>query len=235
MGYPHIDWNDEWLKEHIDLPSFSVLRDEYNKEFGTNVTLSAIKNHVHLKLGINKTRQTHRHYTDEQLEWLKENYSKLGCREACKQFNERFNESRTFSSMKNFGTNHNVRVDADVATKNKLICGARKDGSKRELKPVGSTRLECGRLMIKTKEGWKASGKAVWEEVNGKVPDGYTVTHLDGDTTNYSVDNLALVTIRQLGILSGCNLRSSNPEITKTAIIWSQLYDALGLKKNEVI
>lgn len=234
MGYPHVDWNDEWLKEHIDLPSFSVMRDEYNKTFGTNVKLSAIKNHVRLKLNINKEHQTSKRYTDEQIAWLKENYPVLGCRESLKQFNEKFNESRTFSSMKNFGVKYGIHVNENVATENKLKYGARKEGSKREMRPVGSTRLDCGRLLIKTKDGWKASGRAVYEAVHGKIPEGYFVTHLDGDTTNYGIDNLALISSKYMGLLQGCNLRSNNPEVTKTAILWCELYDALGLKKRDI-
>lgn len=35
--------------------------------------------------------------------------------------------------------------------------------------------------------------RAVWEKHNGKVPDGYHVHHIDGDRSNNSIDNLALM------------------------------------------
>lgn len=35
--------------------------------------------------------------------------------------------------------------------------------------------------------------RAVWEKYNGKVPDGYHVHHKDGDRSNNSIENLALM------------------------------------------
>ena len=36
--------------------------------------------------------------------------------------------------------------------------------------------------------------RLIWETVNGKIPEGYIVTHIDGDKTNNSISNLALTT-----------------------------------------
>lgn len=36
--------------------------------------------------------------------------------------------------------------------------------------------------------------RKVWEEKNGKIPDGYLIHHIDGDRTNNHVDNLIPLT-----------------------------------------
>jgi hypothetical protein len=46
-----------------------------------------------------------------------------------------------------------------------------------------------------------------WESVNGPVPDGYQIHHIDGDKTNNALDNLLLVDpVSHKRIHSGCKL-----------------------------
>lgn len=225
MGYKHIKWNDEWIVEnYLHYPSYKAMAEDHNKFFGTNAKAVSIKARAR-KLGLIKPRNDR--YTEEQIEWLKENYHKYGCRKTAELFNEKFGDNRTFSSMKNFGRIHGVRVDEEVAVKNKLA-PARAGYSKRKERPAGSTRMECGRMVMKCGDGtWKGAGKATWEKAHGKVPKGYVVTHLDGDTTNYALDNLAAVPLKHLGLLQKYGLRSECAEITKTGLLWCELHDAL--------
>lgn len=233
-----VQWNDDWIKENYDTyKSYSSLRDAYNQMFNVTVSLSAIKNHTHYKLGLIKTRQNCRHYTEEQIQWLKDHYAKLGCNETLRLFNLTFHENRTFHSMKNFGHEYGIQVESCVHTQNRLKYGARREGSKRALRPIGATRTDCGRVVVKTEHGWKASGKATWEQANGKVPNGYCITHLDGNTKNYDIKNLALVPIQYLGLLQQHDLRSEIPEITKIGIRWCDLYCTAkkhGIKVEEI-
>ena len=51
MGGKRIDWQDDWLREHVlDSESYLILTDEYNKTFGTNINWRVIKSHLALKL-----------------------------------------------------------------------------------------------------------------------------------------------------------------------------------------
>ena len=81
--------------------------------------------------------------------------------------------------------------------------------------------------------------------VNGKVPEdaygkksterfpeGYALIALDGDVFNINPDNLEIVPWNYLGKLSRNNFFSSDPEITKTGIIWCDLETLLNKSKS---
>lgn len=232
MGGPAINWQDDWLNDHWSgARSYKELAELYNETFHINVSKSAIKNHCHYILGIQKPRKAQRRYTEEQLQFLKENYTKMGNRELLKLFNEKFNDTRTLSAIKNFGIIHGLKVDKEVRQNNRRKHLDR-PGSKRATRKSGDIRIECGRPIMKDDDGnWKTAARVIWEKEHGTVPEGYVVTVLDGDCFNISPDNLACVPVSYMGLLQRHEFRSTNPEITKTGIIWCELLEALKEKE----
>lgn len=235
MGYRHVEWNDEWITEnYLRYPSYKEMAKAYNEKFGTDIKPVGLKGHARNKLGIEKPRETHRHYTKEQIEFLKENYPKYGCGKTLEMFNKRFNETRTWSSMKNFGTCYGIHVDEKVAIENKLK-PVRAKGSKRAERNVGEVREENGRIVIKMPSGkWEQIGRGIWELNGREIPKGYSVIHLDGNVNNYNIDNLLAVPQKYVGLLQKYGMRSDSAEVTKTGVMWCKLYDALGLKKGDL-
>ena len=223
-----IKWHDDWIREHIsDGGSYEDLRKQYNETFDENVSRAGLKNHCRYTLGIQKPRENCRHYTNEQLQFLMENYEKMSNRELLILFNQKFNEHRTMSSMKNFGLQYGLKVNRDVRQKNRRRF-IDQNGSKRKMKEAGAVRIESGRLVMKDSDGnWKSATRVIWEKEYGRVPDGYVVTALDGDCFNISLDNLACIPISYMGLLQKNGLRSENAEITKTGIKWCELKVAL--------
>ena len=63
-------------------------------------------------------------------------------------------------------------------------------------------------------ERWEFLHRAVWEEINGPVPDGMVVTFRDGDKLNCNIDNLMLVTRGENCALTRYGYRSEDPELT---------------------
>lgn len=79
MGGPAINWHDDWINEHHgDTKTYKELSELYNKIFNTNIGEPAFRNHCYLKLRIKKQRNTRKRYTEEQIQFLKENYAKMG-------------------------------------------------------------------------------------------------------------------------------------------------------------
>lgn len=225
MGYRHIDWDDEWIiKNYLNYESYQKMLEDYNKLHDTDAKIGGIKNHARMVLGISKPRKRCRHYTEEQIEWLKNTYPKYGCRKTAEMFNEKFHENRTMRGMQNFGTAYGIQVDPKVRIKNRTGL----DHGKRAVREAGSLRWECGRLVMKMPDGrWQQVGRAVYEQKIGQIPKGWSVIHLDGDVSNYEENNLAAVPIKIHGMLQGNGLRSENAEITKTGIEWCKLKAAL--------
>lgn len=234
MGAPAINWQDDWLNDHWSgARSYQELTELYNKEFHTNASKSAIKNHCHYILGIQKPRKAQRRYTEEQLQFLKENYEKMGNRELLKLFNEKFNDTRTLSAIKNFGIIHGLQVDKEVRQNNRRKHLDR-PGSKRATRKSGDIRIECGRPIMKDDEGnWKTAARVIWEKEHGPVPEGYVVTVLDGNPNHIDPDNITCVPLSYIGMLSRHNLRSTEAEITKTGIMVCELIDTMKKQEKE--
>ena len=99
------NYNDEWIVEnYLNYPSYEQLAIDHNKLFGTSITTIAMKAHGR-KIGLKKPKR-YEEFTEEQNAWLQENYPLFGVRETQRQFNEKFNANRTYSSIKTF-INHN--------------------------------------------------------------------------------------------------------------------------------
>lgn len=157
----------------------------------------------------------------------------MGNKELLDLFNENFDETRTMSAIKNFGTYYGLRVDKKVRQQNrrKYLDQA---GSKRATRKAGDIRMESGRPVMKDDDGnWKTAAKVIWEKEHGLVPDGYVVTVLDGDPYNIDPDNIVCVPVSYMGLLLKHNLRSEDAEITKTGIVLCELIEAMKNKEKE--
>ena len=132
-----IQWHDEWLLENcMEYDSYQKLTEDYNKLFGESVTHHGLANHCRYKLSLAKPRKHNRHYTEEQIEWLKENLPKHGRKEACRLFNERFGENRTVRAMKTFSNYYGILIDREV-----WLQHVTENVNKNKLKQVGATHI----------------------------------------------------------------------------------------------
>ena len=223
------EWHDEWLIKNIHgFQSYTEAAIAYKQEFGIDISVPAIKNHCRYKLGLRKTRtDNYRHISEEQAIWLADIYPKVGVLKATKLWNERYHDNASASCIKQIASKVHATVDPNVAVLNKLQ-RAHGKGSKRAVKSPGETRIECGRLIMKGDDGiWKSAGRCVWEKDHGKIPDGYAVVALDGDTFNIDPANFEIVPWNYLGKLSRNNLFSSNPDITRAGILLCDLETCL--------
>lgn len=228
-----VRWHDDWIRQnYLSYPSYEAMVRDYNRIFDDHVTKAGMNNHCRLKLGLKKPRMNCRHYTDEQIEWLKENLPKFGRNETCRMFNERFNESRTVRAMKSFTMMYGVKVNEEV-WKAHVTYNVNKD----KLKDVGTERIDHGRAVVKCEDGkWRYKNRIVYEQQNGRIPKGHCVVHLDNDPLNCKADNLMAVPHRIMSMMAGGDMYSEHPLITKTAIQWCVLADLLkqqGVKETK--
>lgn len=86
---------------------------------------------------------------------------------------------------------------------------------------VGSERVSVdGYVEIKVAEPnkWRLKHQVVWESQNGKIPEDSVVIFTDGDKSNLHIDNLTLITRKQLLILNKNKLIKEDSELTKVGI-----------------
>ena len=103
-------------------------------------------------------------------------------------------------------------------------------------RPVGTERVSTdGYLEVKVADPktWKAKHRIIWEEANGPIPKGHVVIFADGDRQNVALDNLLMISQRELSVLNTKGLITSDADLTKTGVIVANVMLKIGERKKE--
>lgn len=190
-------------------------------------------------------RENYHRYTKEQLEFIKKHAPNYSGKEFTKLFNEEFELNQSKRKVSEYRRKHgihskhsNMQQNEDGTFKKgntswnkglKGYMGANRTSFKKGSKPpnwrpIGSERItKDGYIEVKIQDGklqknWRLKQLIIWEEANGKIPEGHALVFGDGNKTNFDLDNLILVSRKQLLGLNRDNLIQSDVELTKTAI-----------------
>lgn len=95
-------------------------------------------------------------------------------------------------------------------------------------KPIGSERVnKDGYVAIKVAEReWRPKHQYLWEKENGKIPKGHVVIFGNRDKRDFRLENLLLVSRKQLVVINKFNLIFDDEELTRTGIVLSDLIQA---------
>ncbi|EKY8316107.1 HNH endonuclease [Salmonella enterica] len=143
------------------------ITDEFNAHFGTSKSTCAIRDKLRAE-GLYKYLALAEKYSEDQLSFIYINRGE-NVQDLTAEFNRRFNTSKTPGNIK------------DV------------------LKHRGWNKRKRANKMLQIPQCVKIGKKHIrldfyiWECVNGPIPAGYTVIHLDNDVTNNRINNLRLV------------------------------------------
>ena len=172
------------------------------------------------------------HYTAEQEEWLRKHYHSVSSYKMLVDlFNEHFKVSRTREQIRE-KCNKNLCLKG---MPNPTIYG-RKD---KEQLPVGTIRKSQVGTYIKVLDSqnvnstgyqepyWLPLQKKIYQDKYGEIPKGQMVCFLDGNPTNFDIDNLYCIDRKISAIMSKNRWWSKSREHTLTAIKWCELYYAL--------
>lgn len=183
-----------------------------------------------------------RKYTDEHIAFIKKTLPGRSYKEAHRLFEDRFNLGVTpgafhgFCSRKGFcnGLEGQFRKGQEAWNKGMkgLDIGGKETRFKKgqpslNKKPIGSERVDAkdGFTMVKVAEPnkWELKHRVIWEVLHGSIPDGLTVAFGDGDRSNFSPDNLILISRKQLAIMNKMGLKRINAEYTKSGMLIADL------------
>ena len=201
--------------------------------------------------GAKSARPIHR-WSDEEKAYLKEivfgkSYKEIALLMSGK-FNYNFEVRQIQSAIKRYGltTGRTGYFEKKSIPWNKGIkgyMGANKTSFKKgiipqNIKPIGSERIDNREGYTKVKIGepnrWEFKHKVIYEKHHGKVEDGYTVIFLDGDNTNFDIDNLYKVSRHQLLLLNQHKLIYNNKELTRLGReVVNLIIKTREIKKNE--
>lgn len=184
-------------------------------------------------------------YTNEMLDWVKDNQADIPRSELTVMFNDKFNMDlgqgtlAALCKRKGWKSNLNARYPKGAVPWNKDKKGYmganatsfKKGQTPKNHRPVGSERVtRDGYMEVKIKEPrtWRLKHIVVWEAENGKLPSGHVIRLLDGDKTNCNIGNLLCIS---RGANATSNKRNKantqSPQLNKAILMTEHLKDKI--------
>ncbi|MEH7459591.1 HNH endonuclease signature motif containing protein [Bacillus sp. JJ1127] len=189
-------------------------------------------------------------YTEEQTSFIRENIKGRTRKELLEMFNTHFGLELGLNQITAYIKNHGLRSGIDSRFKpgqpswNKGKKGTGGGGTTRfktgqrphNYKPLGSERVNGeGYVDIKIAEPnvWKLKHRLIWEKANGPIPKDHVVIFGDGNRSNFALDNLLLVSKKQLAILNINQLIQNDANLTRVGIVIADIYKKIGDRKKK--
>lgn len=184
-------------------------------------------------------------YTNEMLDWVKDNQADIPRSELTEMFNDKFNMDlgrgtlAALCKRKGWKSNLNARYPKGAVPWNKDKKGYmganatsfKKGETPKNHRPVGSERItKDGYIQVKIAEPrtWRLKHIAEWEKINGKLPKGHCIRILDGDKTNCSIDNLICISRGANATSNRCNKAdTSSADLNKAILMTEHLKDKI--------
>lgn len=184
-------------------------------------------------------------YTQEMLDWVKDNQADIPRSELTEMFNDKFNMDlgrgtlAALCKRKGWKSSNSGRIEKGAIPWNKNKTGYmsanvtsfKKGQTPKNHRPVGSERVtRDGYVEVKIKEPrtWRLKHIVVWEAENGKLPSGHVIRLLDGDKTNCNIGNLLCIS-RGANATSnrGNKANTSSANLNKAILMTEHLKDKI--------
>ena len=246
----------EFLRSGYLSMNIRLLTKTFNKQFGLEKTELAIKGTLN-NHGIKCCRKPKdrlwsrsRLYTEEQVQFISENYTGRSVDELKDLFNDRFGTSMTWQQIKSFVHNRGIvsgrtgrfekgNMPWNGGTKGQRLTTANKGSFKKgsvpkNRKPLGHERIDQrhGHIWIKVAETnphtgcptrYKHKHVHIWEQENGPVPEGMIVAFKNGDPDHCEIDNLMLISRAELLNLNQQGYKEIPAELKPSVLALSKL------------
>jgi len=224
----------DFIEESFKEVSIQEVRSRFFVRFGIDKSFEAIKSCItnhNFKCGrktgeINKGKL--KQYTAEQKRWIEKNYKVYSLKELREEFNKKFNQNKTLTSIRAFTRNHGIksgrtgRFDkGHVPHPNARPKGPNKTSFKKgstpiNHKPIGWERTtKDGAVMVKVAEPnkFRLKNRVVWESHKGEIPENHVVLCRDGNPSNCHIDNLVVFSRSELLRLNKMGHKEASSEI----------------------
>lgn len=135
-------------------------------------------------------------WSGEELEFIKENYTKYQPKVLCKIMKQKFNRDIKYNTLRstiNRKINNSYTKANNLKTYNSL--------------PLGTIRLCKGKfVIIKTENGWEQAGRYYYKKYHGELADDQQILYLDGNNKNFAKENLVAISISDFGTLRALSM-----------------------------
>lgn len=245
----------EYIATHSEKMTIRDLCGAVNEQFGTEYTYDQLQGYLKRKKIKHRRYKPNALLTEEQVEHLKLIVKGRKSEEIADMMNRQFGLNLTAKQISAWKKNHRIQSGYDTRflpgnaswhkrSKPKANSGSFKKGrTATNALPVGTVSRhkfahDSYQWAIKVQDGngnqnFVSLARWVWEQANGKVPDGHVVIFLDGDKDNCTLENLAVIP-RSVNIVVNRHIGyTEDPELNKTIIQTARLILAVTRKKKE--
>ena len=163
-------------------------------------------------------------WSDEEIQYLRDNAKGKLLNELTSIFNYRFGHKLTPTQVRGALSRNDIRMETRASW----------------TVDIGTEHLnKAGYIEIKvSKNKWVFKHAYIYEKHFGKIQEGNQVIFLDGDKTNFNIENLKEVTRAQMVVMNKYGLRGNDAELTKAGIHVANLImktaEAKRMMKNSV-
>jgi hypothetical protein len=178
-------------------------------------------------------------YTTAEIRFLKNEVTGRSYAEMTELFNRHFGTALTFNQIKGVLGKYKLcngrdgrfrpgQISPNKGKKGYCPAGSEKGWFKPghrpcNYKPVGTERINTdGYVEVrirnptgKPEKNWKAKHRIIWEKANGKIPRGHVIIFADGNKLNMALDNLLLISRKELAVMNRLRLISPNKNLTQ--------------------
>ena len=197
-----------------------------------------------------------RKYTAEHIQYITDNVTGRPFRELTDMFNQQFGINIKVSAMvsladRNGGLRNGIdcrfnkgheptQFRKGMTPWNKGTKGVNTGGKETQFKkgqkgwnykPIGTERINTdGYVEIKISDPGKWKGKhiLIWENDNGPIPKGYCLIFADRNPLNVTLDNLLLISRRELLVMNKRGLISNDSDLTKAGLVVADICLKIG-------
>jgi len=162
-------------------------------------------------------------YTKEQIKYLEEIITGKVYPEIIELFYARFGIMLTRRQLKDIKTYYKIRcgfIPKEKIDALRNSCTTFKTGNRpHNEKPLGSKMIDAyGIMQVKIAEPniWKPQHVLIWESLYGRVPKNHVVIFADRNRSNFAIENLLLVSRRELMVMNCRKLITNDTDLTKT-------------------
>ena len=201
-----------------------------------------------------------RKYTAEHIAYIAANIKGRSFQDLTAMFNERFGLEIRRSAIISLADRHGLHNGRDCRFNkgheptqfrkgmipwNKGMKGVNSGGKQTQFKkgqkgwnykPVGTERTNTdGYVEIKIADPgkWKSKHIILWEAANGPVPKGYVVIFADRNQQNVTLENLLLISRRELAVMNKRGLIANSADLTKTGVAIADIYLKIGERRRK--
>lgn len=183
-------------------------------------------------------------WTEEKIEWLRQNVPGKPYAEVTVLFNEHFGENISKTAVHAMckkshihngftGRYENGHVPFYKGKKMPHEKAAKNEGTRfhkgdipQNYRPVGSERINVeGYIEIKTEEHkrWRYKHRVIWEAANGPIPPGHILIFKDGNKLNTDISNLKLITKAENIRINQMGIKRDSAEVTEVAVTLAKI------------